>query len=183
MAETKVARRYAKSLLEMGKEKNILELINTDMQLMVNVLKTNRQLAAMFKSPVIHNYKKDAVVKEIFTGKMQETTLDFMRLIISKNRERIMDEIAKAYIDLYKELNKVQVAYITTATKIDPQLREQMVGIVKKATGGTIELNEIVDPSIIGGFILRWSDNQIDSSVSNKLVSLKKDFNTTFIQK
>lgn len=183
MADSKVARRYAKSLLEMGKEKNILELINTDMELLVSALRTNRQLAAMFKSPVIHNFKKDAVITDVFTGKIQETTLDFMRLIISKNRGSIMDEIAKAYLQLYKVLNNVQVAYVTTATTIDPKMREQMMGIVKNATGGTIELNEIVDPSIIGGFILRWGDNQLDSSVSNKLVALRKEFNTSFVQK
>lgn len=183
MAETKVARRYAKSLLDTGKEKNILEIINTDMQLLVDSLRVNRQLAAMFKSPVIHNFKKDTVITEIFTGKVNETTLEFMRLIISKNRGSIMDEIAKAYIQLNKDFNNVHEAYVTTATTIDSKLREQMIGIVKNATGGTIELNEIVDPSIIGGFILRWGDNQLDSSVAHKLGTLKKEFNTTFIQK
>jgi len=183
MAETKVARRYAKSLLDMGKEKNILELLNTDMQLVVSALRANRQLAAMFKSPVIHNFQKDAVITEVFTDKVQEATLDFMRLIVSKNRGSIMDEIAKEYLQLYKEFKNIHVAYLTTATAIDSKLREQMIAIVKNATGGTIELNEIVDPSIIGGFILRWGDNQLDSSVEHKLVTLKKDFKTTFIQK
>jgi F-type H+-transporting ATPase subunit delta len=183
MADSKVARRYAKSLLDQGMEKNITEVLNNDMKLVLSSIKANRQLGAMFKSPVIHGFKKDAVVKEIFSGKLQETTLDFIRLIISKNREFFMDDIAKAYIQLYKELNNVHVAYVTTANAIDPKLREEMIGIVKNATGGTIELHEIVDPAIIGGFILRWGDNQIDSSVTNKLVTLKKEFNTTFIQK
>ncbi|HMT28600.1 MAG TPA: ATP synthase F1 subunit delta [Bacteroidia bacterium] len=182
MAETKVSRRYAKSLLDLGRDGNSTELIYKDMLLVSDVIKSNRQLAAMLKSPVIHAYKKDSVLKEIFGGKIQETSLEFMRLVTQKNREYFLEDIVKSYLEIYKDFSNIQTAYVTTATPLDAQARSEMSAIVKKATGRAIELIEEVDPSIIGGFILRWGDNQIDSSVTSNLGALKQNFSKTFIQ-
>ena len=183
MAETKVGRRYAKSLLDLGIEKNNAEQLNNDMMLVAKAIKANRPLASMLKSPVIHASQKDAVIKSVFDGKISETSLEFMRLITRKNREYYIEDIAHAFIEIYKTHKNIQTARVTTATPLDAKLREEMVGIVKKATGHTIELQEIVDPSILGGFILRWGDNQIDSSVVNQLSALKQNFSKSFIQK
>jgi len=176
MAETKVARRYAKSLLDLGKERNITELLYNDMMLVTAAIKENRQLAVMFKSPVISTDKKDAVLKQIFGSKINEASLEFMRIITRKKREYYIDDIAKSFIDLYKSYKNIQPAYVITAIPMDERLRNEMLDIVKKSTGSSIELQEIVDPGIIGGFILRWGDRQIDASVTSKLNSLKKDF-------
>ena len=183
MAETKVARRYAKSLLDLGKESNNTELLYNDMMLVAKAIKANRQLGAMLKSPVIHAFKKDAVLKEVFSGKISETSLEFMRLVTRKNREYYTEDIAKSFIEIFKEYKNIQPATVTTATPMDASLRDEMIAIVKKATGNSVELNEVVDPSVIGGFILRWGDNQIDSSVTSKLAALKQDFNKSFVQK
>ncbi len=176
MAETKVARRYAKSLLDLGRERNITGLLFDDMKLIASVIRANRQLGVMFKSPVIHTYKKDAVLKDVFGGKINEATLEFMRIITRKNREYYLEDIAHSFIELYKIHKNIQPAYVTTAISIDEKLRGEMIAIVKKATGSEIELNEIVDKDIIGGYILRWGDRQIDASVTGKLLSLKQEF-------
>jgi len=183
MAETKVARRYAKSLLDLGMENNNTDVLNQDMITVASAIKANRQLAVMLKSPVIHAYKKDAVLKEVFSGKISDTSLEFMRLITRKNREYFVEDIAHAFLEIYKANKNIQSASVTTATPLDAKLRDEMVAIVKKATGNTVELHEEVDPAIIGGFILRWGDNQIDSSVVSRLSALKQDFNKSFIQK
>jgi F-type H+-transporting ATPase subunit delta len=70
----------------------------------------------------------------------------------------------------------IQPAYVITATPLDEKSRNEMLAIVKNSTGSMIELKEVVDPSIIGGFILRWGDRQIDASVTRKLQSLRQDF-------
>ncbi len=176
MAETKVARRYAKSLLDLGKERNISALLYNDMMLFASTIQNSRQLSVMLKSPVINTDKKDAVLSEIFRGKVNEASLEFMRIITRKKREYYIEDIANSFIDLYKVFKNIQPAYVITAVAMNDQLRNEMQEIIKKETGSTIELNEIVDPSIIGGFILHWGDRQIDASVTNKLNSLRKDF-------
>ncbi len=99
MAETKVARRYAKSLLDLGKERNITELLFNDMTLVAATIKANRQLSAMFKSPVINTDKKDAILKEMFGSKINEASLEFMRIITRKKREYYIEDIAKSVLN------------------------------------------------------------------------------------
>ncbi len=183
MAETKVARRYAKSLLDLGKERNITELLFNDMTLVANTIKANRELSVMFKSPVINTDKKDAILKEMFGSKINEASLEFMRIITRKKREYYIEDIAKSFIDLFKVYKNIQPAYVITAVPMDETLRNEMLSIVKNETGSSIELQEIVDPSIIGGFILHWGDRQIDASVTNKLNALRKDFSNNLYLK
>ncbi len=183
MAETKVARRYAKSLLDLGKERNITALLYDDMMLVAAAIKANRQLGVMLKSPVINTDKKDAVLKEIFGNKINLASLEFMRIITRKKREYYIEDIAKSFIELYKIYKNIQPAYVITAVPMDDKLRNEMLDIIKKETGSSIELQERVEPGIIGGFILRWGDRQIDASVTSKLNALKQDFSKNFYLK
>jgi F-type H+-transporting ATPase subunit delta len=176
MAETKVARRYAKSLLDLGKEQNITEQLYQDMLLVANTIRDNRQLSVLFKSPIVNTDKKDAILKELFGSKINTVSLEFMRIITRKKREYYLEDIAKSFIDLYKVFKHIQPAYVISAAPLDESLRNQMLAIVKESTGSSIELKEIVDPNIIGGFILRWGDRQIDASVTRRLQALRQDF-------
>lgn len=176
MSESKIARRYAKALLDLGKEKDIVEELFKDILFIEQVTRDNRQLAVMFKSPLLKDYVKDEVVKQVFTGKINAATLEFLRVINRKNREIFIIEIADSFIDLYKEYKNIQPAFVTTAVPMDDKSRVEVTQIVHKATGSTVELVETVDPAIIGGFILRWKDIQIDASVTSKLYSLRQEF-------
>ena len=176
MAETKVARRYAKSLLDLGKEQNVTEKVFQDMSLVAETIHANRDLSVLFKSPIVSTDKKDAILNDIFGSRVSKMTLEFMRIITRKKREYYIEDIAKSFIDLYKVYKNIQPAYVITAVPLDEKSRNEMLAIVKNSTGSMIELKEIVDPSIIGGFILRWGDRQIDASVTRKLQSLRQDF-------
>ncbi len=183
MAETKVARRYAKSLLDLGKEKNIAEQLFNDMKLVASTIHDNRELSVLFKSPIVNNDKKEAIINDLYKGKVEEASLEFMKIITRKKREYYLEDIALSFIDLYKVYKNIQPAYIVTAAPMSETSRNEMLAIVKNSTGSVVELNEIIDPSIIGGFILRWGDRQIDASVTHKLVALRQDFNKNLYTK
>jgi len=176
MTESKVARRYAKSLLGLATENNITEKVFSDMQLISSACQNSRDLALLMKNPIINTDKKDAVIKSIFSGKVDQVTLTFMNLMTKKGRESYLTDIAQEYINIYKESIGIKVAYVTTATPMDDQLREQVLDIVKKMKGSKIELVETVNKNIIGGFILRIGDEQFDASVLKKLRQLKNEF-------
>lgn len=175
MAELKVAKRYAKALLDIGKERNQVDVLYDDLRLVAQYIRGNRQLAAMFQSPVIPNYKKENVINELFKGKVNDVTLEFLLVIVRKNRDYFLRDIALAFLDLYKEYKNVKVAYVTTAVSMDDRLRNQVMSMLKKKTGSDIELQEKVDNKLIGGYILRWDDNMIDESVASQLHALRRD--------
>jgi F-type H+-transporting ATPase subunit delta len=176
MVDSKVARRYAKSLLGLASERNLTEKVFTDMELVASVCKNSRDFALLMKNPIVNTDKKDAVLKAVFTGKVDTLTLSFMDLMTRKGRESYFEGIAAEYIKIYKELKGVQVAYVKTATPLDATTREEILSIVRRTKGDKVELVESVDPSLIGGFILRVGDEQFDASVTKKLRQLKNEF-------
>lgn len=183
MAETKLARRYAKSILDLGKEQHITEQLFADMILLLQTFKENRQLSAVFKSPIITTDKKDAILNDLFINKVNKLTLEFFRIVTRKNREYFIEDIARSFIELYKSYNGMQSAQVITATPIDANLRNQILAIIGESTKDTIDLEEIIDKNIIGGFILRWGDKQIDASVTTKLHELKQEFKSNLYLK
>lgn len=176
MSDSKVARRYAQSLLGLAMERNIADKINNDMLLIANTCKENRDLALLLKNPIITTDKKDAIIRAIFGSKVDTVTNSFMEIITRKGREEYLQDIAGAYVSIYKELKGIKTAYVTTAVPMDAALRNEVMNIVKRAKGDNAELVEQVDKDIIGGFILRIGDVQYDASISKKLSALKNEF-------
>ena len=176
MAETKVGRRYAQSLMDLAIEKNISGKINDDMLLIADTCAKNRELSLLLKNPIINTDKKDAILKAIFGGKVDAMTNAFMQIITRKGRESNLEEIAVSFTTLFKSIAGIKTAYVTTAFPMDESLRNQIMSLVRNAKGANAELVEQINKDIIGGFILRIGDIQYDASIAKKLQKLKSDF-------
>jgi F-type H+-transporting ATPase subunit delta len=174
MSDIRVASRYAKSLIELAQERGILENVYQDMLLFTKTVTANRDLALMLRNPIVKHNKKLAVLKAIFTGKVSDLTLSFFTIITEKNREAVLSTVATEFLTQYNLLKKVQKAQVTTAAPLTPALRSEINQMVLNRTGmNTVVLEEVVDPAIIGGFVLRIGDVQIDDSISTSLLRLK----------
>ena len=171
-----VATRYAKSLLQLATEKGQLEKVYTDMQLVENVCEENREFALFLKSPIIKTDKKVAVIKEVFSGKVNEITSGFLTILTHKRRELYMGEIAKEFVTQYKQHKNILTAVITSAVGIDSTVKAKVLELIKQTTKGEVELVEKVDKNLIGGFVLSIGDKQVDTSVARKLSELRKTF-------
>ncbi len=168
-----VAARYAKSLIELAKEKNVVEAVYEDMKLFKDTADKNRGLMLALKSPVVRHEKKLAILKAIFQDKVNPVSFSIFTIITKKNRESILDAIADEFITAYNEYQGIQKATVITSTPLTEELRKQFNNIVATATGKTVELEEKVDPSLIGGYLLRVNDRQIDASLRSRLNELK----------
>ncbi|HEY1040999.1 MAG TPA: ATP synthase F1 subunit delta [Bacteroidia bacterium] len=171
-----VAIRYAKSLLGLALEKGQLEVVHKDMELVKEICYSNRDFVAFLESPVIKTDKKQAILKELFAGKISDLTAAFLNIIAEKRREGYIDDIAKAFDGEYKKHKNILTAVITSATGIDAATRAKVLELVKGTTNGEVELQEKIDKDLIGGFIIKIGDKQVDSSVSRKLNDLRKNF-------
>lgn len=176
MSEIRVASRYAKSLIDLAQEKGLLEEVHADMQLFAKTVKENRQFKLFLSNPIINHDKKKNVLQSVFTGKINELTLRFFVLITEKSREQILEFIATEFIRQYNQLKGIEKAQVTTAVPLSEPARAELKQKVVQLTGKTIELEEKVDPAIIGGFILRVGDKQVDDSIRTNLRNLKKKF-------
>jgi F-type H+-transporting ATPase subunit delta len=176
MIETKVAKRYAKSLIDLSSETGALDAVANDMKLLASVCDQNRDLAALLASPIINSDKKLSILKRVFSEKMNKLSLSFFEIITSKGREGYLEAIAKEFTRQYKEMKGIQTAVITSAVGLDDKLRKEVYDIIRKSADSEIELVEKVDKNLIGGFVLRMGDKQYDASIASDLKRLTRQF-------
>ena len=176
MSEFKVATRYAKSLIDLAEEQNLLEQIKNDMSLFVQTLRANSLLAAVLRNPIVSPSKKSVILNQVFTGKVQPATIAFFKIMVDKMRSEILFETAKEFVEQYNLKKHIVKAVIVSAVPLSESNRMEAMAEVKAATAGEVLLEEKVDPSLIGGFILTVGDRQFDTSISSTLSKLKKEF-------
>ena len=171
-----VANRYAKSLLDVSMEQNKLEAIYNDIKGFKDTL-DNKDLMQLLKSPIINAVKKNSAFKALFDGKVDPLTMNFFKTVINKSRESALPEICDAFIDQYRAKNNIASAKVITAAK----LSEEKINAIKSSlnqnsSAATFEIEEEVDESLIGGFIIEMGDKRYDASVKHKLNKLRKSF-------
>lgn len=170
-----VASRYAKALLDLAIEKGQLEAVYSDMVQLKDVCDNSREFVTFLNSPIIKSDKKIATIKAVFDGKLNAITSGFLTIVTSKRRESIIPGMANEFIEQYRTHKNVLTAVITSAKGLDAATKKQALDLVKAQTNGEVELIEKVDANIIGGFVLRVGDKQLDRSVSRQLLNLKKE--------
>lgn len=176
MKGTRAALRYAKATLNLAKEKGLVEEINNDMLLIDKTISDNDDLMNMLKSPIIKSAVKKTVLTELFGDKINSISHGVINLLIENNRLQLLPLVATEYTIIYDFLQGVEVAQVTSAVPLTKGIETRILNRVKEMSGKDVTLNNIIDPSIIGGFILRVGDKQFDSSVSGQLKQLLTNF-------
>ena len=174
MADQRVAARYAKSLLDLGQEQGTLETVKQDMDLLGQVVGASRELRLLLRNPIVKHDKKLAILTALFRGKVSDLTMRFMLLLTQKNRESALESVATEFKVQYNALRGIQTAEVTSATPLNSVSRLEMKRLVTSQTGRSeVELAEKVDPELIGGFVLRVGDVQLDESVRSGLRKMR----------
>jgi F-type H+-transporting ATPase subunit delta len=174
MKGTIVATRYAKSLLDLSIEKNVSDKVNNDMVQLSEICADSADLVSVLNNPTINAVKKGEVFSAIFKGKMEDVSLDFIQLITTNSRETLLPVIAQSFTKLYKAHNNILEVELVSAVALDEATKSKIMDKVKaKFDGATIQITEKIDESILGGFIVKIGDQQIDSSVASQLSNLK----------
>lgn len=174
MKGTIVASRYAKSLLELSIENNNLDKINEDMVQLSEICKESKDLTNLLSNPVVNSDKKNNVFDKLFKGKIDDLSLSFIHLITKNKRENILPNIAHSFNELYKEHKHILDVELISSTPLEDAAKSKVIDKVKaKYDGFTINLIEKTDSSLIGGFIVKIKDMQIDASISSQLTNLK----------
>jgi len=178
MSVKKVAARYAKSLLDLAVELDKLEKIKSDMEGLHALSKQNKDFTAFLKSPVIQLSKKRTILEKLFSGKLDDLTLKFMLILAGKQREGILTDVISAFLDQYRKLKHISVIKIISAVPLPPQQVDQLKRKLESSTVGfeNAEVTTVVDPKLMGGYILEVEGNVYDASIRHQLDSLKKEF-------
>lgn len=174
MASTRAAIRYAKAILDLANSKGVAEAVNNDMKSIASAIESNLELSAFIHNPTAKVEVKESALLEVFAD-VNGVTKGLFHLLFENKRFEILDAIAVEYSRVFDESNGIEIAKVTTAIPMDAALEAKVLAKVATLSDKKITIENIVDPAIIGGFILRIGDQQYNASVANRLQVLKRE--------
>jgi F-type H+-transporting ATPase subunit delta len=176
MSGNRAAIRYAKAVLQQAKEVNLADVVFSDMQCVFNTIKASKELQNMLKSPLIKGNDKKEALLEIFKDNSEETK-SLIRVLVDNKRTNLLTDVSKNYIELHNDEKGVKIAQVTTAVPLSDELEQKVLTKIKELTGSNkVTLENNIDESILGGFILRIGDLQYNASIANNLSNIKREF-------
>ena len=174
MSGIRAAIRYAKAILEIADSKGVASEVSADMTLIATTITGNSELTHFIQNPLIKTDTKKNVVLEVFAS-VNPVTQSLFHLLLENKRFEILAAIAVEYNNLFDVMNGVEVAKVTTAFPMDAALEAKVLAKIATFSDKKVSIENTVDASIIGGFILRIGDKQYNASVANRLHVLKRE--------
>jgi F-type H+-transporting ATPase subunit delta len=175
MLAQQVAKKYSHALFHLVREKGLVDQADTQFAEIDKLVTADRNLMQFLLAPHVLESDKVNLVKRIFEGRIEPLFLNFLFVLIEKHRIGFFHEIVEEFRALVDEAKGVAVAEVTTVVPMTDDAREQLIEKLARKTGKKIELEEKVDPSIIGGMIVKVGDQVIDGSVQYGLSELREE--------
>ncbi len=175
MSESRAAIRYAKAILDLAVDNKATDVVEKDMRAVVATVSESKELRDMLASPVISSTSKKEALHKIFKGS-NAVSEGLITMLVDNKRVAMLNEVALKYIILNEQLKGKDVAFVTTAVPMNATLEKKILKQVTSITGKEVTIENKVDESIIGGFVLRVGDLQYDASIANKLNNIKREF-------
>ena len=175
MAGSRAAIRYAKAILGLAQEQKVGEAVAKDMSSIVKTVENSKDLRLMLNSPIVKPEIKKAALQEIFSG-VHAISEGLIDILVANKRVDLLDDVVAQYSILFDASRGKETAVVTTAVPLTDALRDKVLAKVKDLTGNQVTIENKIDESIIGGFILRLGDLQYNASISNQLNNLKRSF-------
>ena len=175
MSQNRAAVRYAKAVLDLAVDKKATDAVEKDMRAMVATLTSSDELAQVLSNPVVKSEVKQASVLAIFKS-ASEISKGLVSTLAANKRIDLLKDVAEKFIILNEQRKGESLAVVTSAVPLSPALEKKILAQVAELTGNKVALENKIDESIVGGFILRVGDMQYDASVANKLNTLKREF-------
>jgi F-type H+-transporting ATPase subunit delta len=180
MDQSKIAVRYGKALFELAVENKLLDTVYHDIQL-VSSLCAQPEIQYLIDYPAIKVGDKIHVFDTLLKEKINKLTLSFIRMVIENKREGHLPSICRNMNSRYHKHLNIKQAHLVTATPIDQALKAKIDSIISDMLKAKIELSVSENEKLIGGFILRIDDKELDTSVATKLKIIKQRFIATSI--
>ena len=172
---SRAAIRYAKALLSFSTDAQQAAAVNADMKQIRFAIAGSPDLKEFLINPIIKIELKKSAIEAIFSTVEAETSKLF-QLLQENKRFELLHEIATQFNRIYDETEGIEVAHVTTAEPLSGALEQLVLSKIATFSDKKITIENVINPEIIGGFILRIGDMQYNASVANKLQELKREF-------
>ena len=175
MQSQKVARRYAVAIFELARERALIAETGRALQSARDALLKSDDVRRFFMSPVIDRKVKEQIVAGALEGRVGELALHSVLLLVRKRREALLAPIVEQYENLALENAGRERLYLTSARKLSEAELEEVVSRLARVYGKTFDVQQKVDPNLVGGLRITLGDLRIDGSIAGRLNELVKE--------
>lgn len=168
----RLARRYAVALGMLAEERQLLARVERDLEQVAALLRESDEFRYYLFNEHISAQERCAFLESIFKEEFDPLTLQFLYLVVRRHRARYLEEIIDAYVEYANARRGVIVVRVTTAKELDEILLRQLTEGLGKALNAQVRLRASVDPSLLGGVVVRVGDLVIDGSAATRLAQL-----------
>jgi F-type H+-transporting ATPase subunit delta len=175
MNHSKISVRYAKALFLAAREMKVLDLVYKDISLVRQLFQAYPSFIELLEHPVIGTAQKMQLFEKTFKTYFHPLSYRFTLLLFKNNRETFLPDITRVFISFYKKDQGITEASLATAVEIREDLKEKLTGLLETQLKTEIQFSEIINPDLIGGFILKVEDEQYDASIRRRLLDIKKE--------
>lgn len=166
---TYVADLYARSLLDLAKEADGVEAVAADLETMAALLAQEPDLEAFLASPYFAEQTKRDVIRKVLAGGLHDLTLRFLYVMIDHGRGALLPEILARFRQLHRAYQGYEAVTVTVAQSLSPEQIDKLARDLAQAMRAKIDLEVQIDPSLLGGILIRHGDNLLDNSVRGRL--------------
>lgn len=183
-ASEHLGRVYAEALMGAAQKANVLDAVVQQLGSVVDDLLTaNDQLRAVVSSPRIDPEEKVRVMQRLLEGKVDPVLMRFIKVTAERGRLGFLPDIRRALEDLHDERQGRVVAIVRSAVPLSEQMREEVANRVGNAINRSVTIREKIDPSVIGGLVIRVGDTVFDASVAGRLRKLAEKTRAGFARR
>ncbi len=175
MNSSKVANRYADSFLADAIEKKVLEQVTSDVETIINSIKTSEELQRFLSSPIIKTELKKSIFKEIFTGKISSYSLKFLEFVVEKKREDVLFQILEKFVELKDDYLGIVRLNVKSAFLLSEELKEILLKKFESIFKKEVVADFSLDTNLLGGFVVKYRDTVYDASIKHQLEKLKQN--------
>lgn len=168
-----IASRYAEALFQVGEETNTTDALYKELVDILDVLKSNKDFYNILKSPLIGKEEKKNLVISIFNNQVSDNLINFLKIIIDKDRMNALEVMQSSYKDLLNDKNNIIEGFAITAVPMSKEEIEQLENKLSKKYNKNITLENKIDESILGGVLVRLGNEEIDGTVKSRLAKMK----------
>lgn len=160
---------YARALFELAERSKMVNAIKDDLDIVQDISVQEKEFRTLMASPYFSADYKEQIVQKIFSGKLCDLTIDFLRVVIRHNRMMFLPQIIDRFGQLWEAHHGYQIVQVTVSQAMDSRETERISADIAHAMNNKVKLQVGVNPSIMGGIIIRYGDRVIDNSIRSRL--------------
>lgn len=169
-----VARRYATALFELAQEKNQIDQIEQELDVVIGVIDANRRLKAIIDDVLIAAEVKQDLLKKLFVDKVSPLLLNLLQVVARKRRESYLPDIRRAYVDLANQARGLVEVEVRSAVPLGEETLAKLEGRLLSRLGKRVRFSTQVAPELVGGLVVRVGDQLMDGSVKTRLQRMRE---------